>query len=217
MSDIILTIAIPSIPSRIRMNLEPLFSRLMTQVGSRKDVEIISLLDNKMMTNGRKRQVLHRIAQGKYCVQIDDDDNVVPNYIEEVCNAIQLHDGVDVIHYNQEATINGVPFLISTDINASRNPYNQLPVSPKDQNGNYIPCVRPPFHWCAWRTEFVKKFAFGKSMAGEDTFFVDNAVPNIKSDYKIDKILHLYNWSSGPSHTLFVPETINMPVVLSDE
>ena len=54
MSDIILTIAIPSIPSRIRMNLEPLFSRLMAQVGSRKDVEIISLLDNKMMTNSRK-------------------------------------------------------------------------------------------------------------------------------------------------------------------
>ena len=51
-------------------------------------------------------------------------------------------------------------------------------------------------------------------MAGEDTFFVDNAVPHIKSDYKIDKILHLYNWSSGPSHTPFVAETVNTPVVL---
>jgi hypothetical protein len=51
-------------------------------------------------------------------------------------------------------------------------------------------------------------------MAGEDTFFVDNAVPNAKTDYKIDKILHLYNWSSGPTHTPFIPDTINNPVVL---
>jgi len=214
MSDIILTIAIPSIPSRIRMNLEPMFSRLMTQIGSRKDVEVISILDNKSMTIGRKRQLLHSIAQGKYCVQIDDDDDVVPTFVEEVCGAIQSHDGVDVIHYNQEAIIEGVSFLISTDINAPRIPFDQLPRTPKDQSGNFIPCKRPPWHWCAWRTEFAKKFAFGNSMAGEDALFVENAIPNVKSDYKIDKILHIYKWSAQSTSAPLIPGNLNNPVVL---
>lgn len=212
MSDIILTIAIPSIPSRIRMNLEPMFSRLMTQIGSRKDVEVVSILDNKSMTIGKKRHMLHKLAQGKYCAIIDDDDDVTPNFVEEVCNAIQSHDGVDVIHYNQEAIIEGVSFLISTDVNAPRTPFDQLPRTPKDQNGNYIPCVRPPWHWCAWRTEFARKFPFGDSFSGEDAIFVEHAIPHVKSDYKIDKILHIYKWSAQNTSAPLLPGNVNKPV-----
>lgn len=214
MSNILLTIAIPSIPSRIRMNLEPMFSRLQSQIGSRKDVEIVSILDNKSMTIGKKRHMLHRLAQGKYCAIIDDDDDVTPNYVDEVTKAIQANDGVDVIHYDQEAIIDGTSFLISTDVRARMSPFDQLPRTPKDANGNYIPCVRPPWHWCAWRTEFAKKFPFGDSFSGEDTLFVEKAIPDVKSSHKIDKILHIYKWSSSTTAAPLIPGNVNVPVVM---
>ena len=214
MNDIKLTIGIPSIPSRVRMNLEPMFSRLMTQIANRKDVEVVSILDNKSMTIGKKRHLLHKIAQGEYCAIIDDDDDVTTDYVEEVCKAIENNKGVDVIHYNQEAIIEKVSFLITTDIHAPLEPFNQLPNNPKDPNGNYIPCVRPPWHWCAWRTDFAKQFPFGDSFSGEDTLFVEKAVPNIKSSYKIDKILHIYKWSANTTSAPMINDNPNPPVII---
>lgn len=212
--EILLTIAIPSIPSRMRMNLEPMFSRLMTQIGDRKDVEVVSIMDNKSMSIGKKRHLLHHIAQGKYCAIIDDDDDVTNDFVNEVCSAITLHDGVDVIHYNQEAIIDGVSFLISTDTNAPMNPFDQLPRYPKDAQGNYIPCKRPPWHWCAWRTEYAKKYPFGDSFSGEDTLFATEATKNINSHHKIEKVLHIYKWSSKSTSAPLLPGNANPPVVL---
>lgn len=214
MREIKLTIGIPSIPSRVRMNLEPLFSRLMSQIGDRKDVEVVTILDNKSMTIGRKRQLLHRIGQGKYTAIIDDDDDVVSTYVDDVVGAIENHDGVDVICYNQEAIINGTSFLISTDISHPMHPFDQLPQHPKDTEGNYIPCKRPPWHWCAWRTEFARRFSFGDSFSGEDAFFVESAIPNTKTQHKIDKILHIYKWSADATSAPLIPGNINNPVIL---
>lgn len=214
MSNILLSIAIPSIPSRMRMNLQPLFSRLMAQVGDRKDVEIVSILDNKSMTIGRKRQLLHRIAQGRYTAIIDDDDDVTPDYVAEVTKAISQHDGVDVICYDQEAVINGTSFLIATDIRHPVAPYEQLPRTPKDASGNFIPCRRPPWHWCAWRTELAREAAFGDSFSGEDTLFVENAMPKVKTQHKIEKILHIYRWSATATAAPLIPDNPNRPVTL---
>lgn len=215
MRDILLTIGIPSIPSRMRMNLEPMFSKIMAQIGTRKDIEVISILDNRSITIGKKRHMLHRLAQGKYCAIIDDDDDIAPNYVDEVYAAIKEHNGVDVIHYNQEAIFDGVSFLVVTDITAPRDPFEQMPRTPRDQNGNWIPVRRPPWHWCAWRTEFAKQFPFGDSNSGEDTMFVSSAVPNIKSHYKIDKILHTYKFSSVGTSAPLLHGNVNKPVVMT--
>jgi len=212
--EIILTIAIPSIPSRIRMNLEPLFSRLMAQVGDRKDVEIISVLDNKSMTIGRKRQLLHKIARGKYCVIIDDDDDVTSDFVKEVCKAIEENDGVDVIAYDQEAIINGVSFLVTSDIKHPCSPFDQLPPRPRDPQGNFIPCKRPPWHWCAWRTELAQQCPFGDSFSGEDTMFVENVVKIAKTQHKINKMLHVYRWSATATSAPLIANNPNKPVVL---
>lgn len=197
MTEKLLTIAIPSIPSRMRMNLEPFFSRLMSQIGDRKDVEVVSILDNKSMTIGRKKQLLYTIAQGKYTAIIDDDDDVTGDYVQEVTKAISENSGVDVISYDQEAFIEGVRFLIKSDISHQYEPtFEQLPSRPQDDNGNYIPCRRPPWNWCAWRTDFARECVFGDSFFGEDGTFVTNAMRKVKTQHKIDKVLHIYRWSS---------------------
>lgn len=214
MSNVLFTIGIPSIPQRIRGNLQPLFAKLMTQIGDRKDVEVISILDNKSMTIGRKRQLLHHIAQGKYTAIVDDDDDVSSNYVEEVTKAIHSYDGVDVICYDQEAIINGVSFLISSDISHPLHPFDQLPPSPKDANGNYIPCRRPPWHWCAWRTDLAKRAHFGDSFSGEDAMFVESVMPLTNTQHKINKILHIYKWYPSTTSAPLINNNLNRPVSL---
>ena len=81
MNTIKLTIAIPSIPSRNRQFLQPMYAKLMSQIGENRDVEVVSIMDNKIMTIGRKRSLLFKIAQGKYTCIIDDDDDVVPDFV----------------------------------------------------------------------------------------------------------------------------------------
>ena len=213
MSDqVLLSICIPSIPSRIRMSLEPLFSRLMAQVGNRKDVEIISVLDNKMMSIAKKRKHLLDIASGRYCTFLDDDDDFAPTYIEDVTNAIRGYDGVDVVCYDQQAFIEGVEYLISTDLKHLKKPcdpsteltFEQLPPTPRDASGRLVPCRRPPWIWCAWKTELIRSIDFGNSSFGEDGFFVVNAVGKAKLQYKIDKPLHIYRWSSKTTAAPFI-------------
>lgn len=213
MNDIKLTIGIPSIPSRMRMGLEPLFAKLQSQIGERKDVEVISLMDNKLMSIGRKKQLLLQIARGKYTCIIDDDDDISSNFVYEICEAIQNNDGVDVICYDQEAIIEGVSYLVTTDINHPKNPpFEQLPQHPKNSLGEYVPCKRPPWQWCSWNTEFCNKFKFGDSNWGEDSFFVENALKEVKTQYKINKILHIYKWSSKTSEAPFIANQVNIPV-----
>jgi len=214
MNKVLLTIGIPSIPSRIRGNLQPMFAKLMSQVGDRKDVEILSILDNKSMTIGRKRQLLHHIAQGKYTAIIDDDDDVTSDYVKEVTDAIIKHDGVDVICYDQEAIIDGVSFLISTDITHPMHPFDQLPQTPLDSKVNRIPCRRPPWHLCAWRTDLARKAHFGDSFSGEDALFVESVIPLTKTQHKINKMLHIYRWSPSATSAPLIPGNVNMPVSL---
>lgn len=215
MSEIILTIGIPSIPSRMKSHLQPMFDKIMAQIGDRKDIEVVSIMDNKRISIGKKRHMLHKIAQGKFCAIIDDDDDIAPNYVDEVYAAAKEHPEVDVIHYNQQAIFDGVSFLVVTDITAPRDPFEQMPWRPRDAYGNWIPVRRPPWHWCAWRTEFARKYPFGDSNSGEDTLFVSSAVPNIKSHHKIEKILHVYQFSSSATSAPLIPGNVNKPVDIS--
>lgn len=191
-----LTIGIPSLPERIRKYLEPKIAQLQSQIGSQKDVEIISLIDNRMASIGRKRTQLFNLAQGKYCTLSDDDDGLVDNYVEIMRNVINDNTDQDVICYNQLATINGRQWTIRTSLDHNKeHPFDQLAV---DGNGNIVPCNRPPWHWCAWKTSFAKTIPFGDSNCHEDAIFVREAVKHAKTQIVLDKVLCLYNESQTP-------------------
>jgi hypothetical protein len=197
MNNIKLTIGIPSLPNRTRMYLEPLYARLMSQIGDAKDIEVLSIMDNKVMSIGRKRTALFGIAQGKYTCIIDDDDDVVPDFVDTMRSIITDDLDVDVVCYNQDACIDGKCWTIKTSLkHNSVLPYDQLSV---DENGTPIPCKRPPWHWCAWKTSFARKISFGDSNTQEDTIFVADAIAKAKSELVLDKIMCKYRWSSTQS------------------
>ena len=197
MKNIKLTIAIPSLPERMDMYLRPLFDKLTKQIGDEKDIEILSIMDNRIMSVGRKRTALFHIAQGKYTCIIDDDDDVTDDFVETLRNTITDDLNVDVICYDQEANMNGRIWTVKTSLNYNKiHPFDQMQY---DQYGNTIPCCRPPWHWCAWNTEFARQFSFGDSNTQEDTLFVLDALERAKTQVVLDKTLCKYRWSPSVS------------------
>ena len=101
------TIMILSIPSRID-KLKDLMAKLEKQIGSREDVEILCLVDNKKQTIGKKRQNVLNAATGQYVACLDDDDTIADDYVQTICDAIENSEELpDVIAFNQHCTING--------------------------------------------------------------------------------------------------------------
>jgi len=203
-----LTIGIPCIPERTIKYLEPLFKRLESQVGPEKDVEIISLLDNKMISIGKKRELLFSLARGKYTCIIDDDDDVVDDFISTLREKITPELDVDVINYQQEALIDGKTWIIKTDLGHNNKiPFNQLEV---DSMGNPVPCHRPPWHWCCWKTDFVKQIKFEDINSCEDAVFVAEASDRAKNQLVIDKIMckYLFNSTVSSAPMQSIPEDI---------
>lgn len=201
MSDIKLTIAIPSLPSRMKMFLSPLYAKLLAQIGDQKDIEVLSIMDNKTMSVGKKRTRLFGIANGKYTCIIDDDDDVADDFVETMRKAITQDLDVDVICYNQEANMNGTVWIVKANLNHDKqHPYDQMKLG---KDGQPIPCLRPPWHWCAWKTEFAKRIPFGDSNTQEDTVFVMQAIEQAETQLVIDKTLCKYRWSPSVSQAQF--------------
>ena len=201
MNNIKLTVGIPTLPNRTRMYLEPLYAKLMNQIGNEKDIEVLAIMDNRVMSIGRKRTLLFLAAQGEYTCIIDDDDDVTDDFISTLRSTITKDLNVDVICYDQEANMNGRIWTDKTSLDYNQvHPFDQMQT---DQNGNTIPCKRPPWHWCAWNTKFARQFPFGDSNSQEDTVFVKNAIKKAKTQVVLDKTICKYRWSPTTSQAPF--------------
>lgn len=53
------------------------------------NVEILANVDNRTKSVGMKRNELVKEAQGQYVCFIDDDDEIAPNYIPKIMDAIE--------------------------------------------------------------------------------------------------------------------------------
>jgi len=200
-NEIILTIGIPSLPDRMFTHLTPLYEKLKSQIGDAKDIEVVTIIDNKAMSVGRKRTLLFKIAQGKYTCIIDDDDDVSSDFVETMRSHITNNTDVDVICYDQQAQIDGKTWIIKTSLQHNNKfPFDQLAL---DNYGRTVPCRRPPWHWCAWKTSLAKEIPFGDSNTQEDTIFVMEAISRAKSEIVIDKVMCYYNWNSTVSQAQY--------------
>ena len=62
------------------------------QIGSREDIEVIVLYDNKKRTIGQKRNALLDLAQGNHLVFLDDDDRISDDYILSIMEILDKSD-----------------------------------------------------------------------------------------------------------------------------
>jgi hypothetical protein len=190
-NQIIISVLILSIPSRLEKNLLPLYNKLLKQTENYPEVEILCLVDNKKMTIGEKRQSLLNISRGKWIFFLDDDDLLSEDFFETVIPILN-DDTIDVITFNQFCNVNGHEFIVNFSTN---NP-----------NQRYSPdlslILRPPFHMCIWNKNITKYSKFSDINYGEDYDWCKQMYPHIKSEIHINKILHYYNFSNDTSESI---------------
>jgi len=197
-----LSILILSIPSRISF-LEKLVSNLEKQIGDRQDVEILSLMDNKSYNVSDKRNAMLELARGSHLTWIDDDDNVADTYIEKITDTINKNPKVDVISFDQQCYLDGIPAKVFAKMG---NPHQDAVIDPT--TGVYKDILRPPYHWCVWRSKLAKSelFRFGVyvlgSHVGEDIDWLKRLYPKVKdSVYLEGEQLHIYTYSKEVSES----------------
>lgn len=182
----LISILIPSLPERL-----PKLNELLDCIPSTNpDVEVIVLMDNRRRQVGAKRNAMMAMAQGLYVAHIDDDELLSPDYFERVLPELTYM--VDVVAYDAGVSFNGSPeFRVITKLGADIG-------QPQDLgNGTYSDTVRPPWHWCAWRTDFARRFTFPEDYGWtEDWGWLSQALPQVKTWRRIDWIGFHHRWSA---------------------
>ena len=199
-SQLKLSILILSIPSRLEKYTK-LQDKLLAQIGDREDVEVLCMIDNKSFHIYEKRNVLLQAARGSHLAWLDDDDDVADNYIEKLTAVIEEDPSWDVISLNQDTYLDGKHARIYCEMG---NPHDPVIM---DVNGNYKDTLRPPYHWCVWRTELAQSESFRSaySQTGqscEDIDWLVRLYPKVLRSYKLDDFLHIYRWSSEGTESI---------------
>ena len=184
MSNILLTILVPTVPSRINYFYPKIMKQLMNQIKNYNNIELIAFFDNKKRTIGKKRDEMLNLAQGKYVTFIDDDDRISKDYIDEIMNAIITKDNVDCIVYNVICCVNNsdIKKLCKYGIEFEYGDIN----NGKEWRGK-------PAHTMIWKTAIAKKHTYSDKQNGEDIDWVKRAYLDIKTQHRIDKVLYYYD------------------------
>lgn len=176
-----LSILICSLTSR-SSQLKALLNGLHLQ-SEGKPVEILTNIDNRQKTTGRKRQELLEQSKGEYIVFIDDDDHVPHYYVDEMLKAAES--GADCFAINGTMTTDGkneVQWFISKD-------YSNDDVI---REGKII-YLRHTNHITGVRRDIALKAGFPNKSNAEDKWYSDRLV--LKSEYKISPPMYWYRFS----------------------
>ena len=95
-----LSILVPTVPNRIDTFYLTLIKELLKQCNNRDDIEILGLFDNKKRSIGSKRQDLLNMANGEYLVFIDDDDDISPDYINDIMTSLYNNLDADCVVFD---------------------------------------------------------------------------------------------------------------------
>jgi len=205
-SEIKFSILMLSIPERIE-SMKAAVTHLQEQAdatGQPKSVEILVMLDNRSKSISEKRNDLLMAARGKYVAFLDDDDAVSKEYMSKILQAIDEHEGVDCITFNQWCSLDGEPMDVEFGIG---NPHGQLW---RDEDGFLGDIKRPPYHMCLWRrdlaiTEEFRPMYGTNGQSTEDIDWLMRLYPKIQTEHHIPDALHGYIYNSKTTTSL-VPQ-----------
>jgi glycosyltransferase involved in cell wall biosynthesis len=178
-----LSILIPSLETRKPMLMQ-LLHHLVKINNSVSDVQILTNIDNRQKTTGKKREELLQQAQGKYVVFIDDDDWVPEYYVDEMLRACASD--CDCVAINGNMTTNGqhdTKWFMSKD-------FQNRDV----REGNQMVYYRRTNHITAVKREIALRAGFPDKSNAEDKYYSDRLV--LHSEFKIEKPMYTYRFST---------------------
>lgn len=200
-----LSILVSTIPRRLNNYFPQLMNKLLAQIGTRDDVELIGLFDNKKRSVGHKRNELLKMAQGEYLIFIDDDDNIADDYVTSIMDSLYANPDADCIVFDCITTING-------DINNQTYSkysiayeyiqYPEVSPNPFDSSARIANQWRgKPAHTMVYKSTLAKNHIYINQNYGEDVDWVKRACRDIVKEVRIDKVLYFYNFNSAVSET----------------
>ena len=129
-----------------------------------------------------------RMAAGDYIIYIDDDDEVVPDFINEIL--IGCNSGADTVTYNMEQ---------STDDKFDRKIVFSLDAGKNHRHGSFY--LYLPNHTCAIKRELALKVEFENINLSEDHKWAEALREYLKTEYHINKVLYYYKFNRQTSMT----------------
>jgi|SRR5688572_17346013 len=168
-------------------------------------IEVLTEIDNGEESTGKKRNELLERAKGDYVCFIDDDDEISPNYINILLEAIKTNP--DCVSLRGVMTTSGQnPLVFEHSIKyaayATKEPDQAFKQSPSwvkavwEQN-RFVTYERYPNHLNCIRASIAKQFKFPEINHGEDTNWATQIFNSglIKTEFYTDEILYYYRYN----------------------
>jgi glycosyltransferase involved in cell wall biosynthesis len=183
----LLSIVMLTIPER-KKRFEVLKKKVQKQIDFiRKyhlhECEIVEVNSKKLTDGGKsigaKRQEGLELSKGKYVCWLDDDDDIAPNYIQELTRLAVM--GADVCTFSSFCMLNDY-FMI-----AEMKLEHEI-----DEDARQGIIKRRPYQVCAFKKELLNNAKFPDTNWEEDVEFINAALPNCKSSAHSEAILHVY-------------------------
>lgn len=180
MSNPSLTICIPTVTGRERQ-FNALVDNIQAQAGD-YDVDILSYCDNKEISIGEKRNILYQEAKGEYCLMVDDDDVLVPDFLPVVFK--YLKDRPDCVTYLEKVIENGIVRMCCHS--------NRFKDWGSHVEGYHY--VRTPYFKDIIRTDICKAIPVPDVRYGEDHLWSIALKKSglIKTEAFIDRVMYIY-------------------------
>lgn len=153
-------------------------------------IEIIFYSDNKQMTIGEKREKLYKGCHGKYSIQVDDDDELAPNAIELILEAIKSNPEIPCITFRESCMMNG-------QYKSSNHSIRYFQWMDNQDGFDY---VRSPFYKDVIRTDIAKSVPFEHIRYNEDERWAKAIYPLLTDEIHIDQELYYYIYEPKETH-----------------
>ncbi len=154
------------------------------------EVEVLVCSDDKTATIGEKREIMYKHSKGGYSWQIDDDDDIAPNAIQLILEAIKSNQNVDCITFEERCDMNG-------KIKRSNHALKYDKWQDSFDGFDYVRC---PFYKDVIRTDIAKSVPFPHIRYNEDEQWSMALRPHLKTEVHIDEQLYLYSYYPKETH-----------------
>lgn len=156
-------------------------------------VEVITEKDNKEVTIGEKREKLYQLAHGIFSIQIDDDDELAPNAIQLILEAIKSNPDVDCITFEEHININGEVEKSNHSLS-----YGDWEGEGGKELWDGFHYHRTPFFKSVIKTEIAKSVPIPHIRFGEDHQWAQALKSHLKTEVHISQELYRYIHISSP-------------------
>lgn len=197
MSECLWTIMIPTTVDRDEL-YEKLCDELHRQIirlgiELNKQIEIISIRDNKEISVGLKRQRLLEKAKGKFVSGFDSDDFPHKDYIEDIWIAMITNPDTQHIGFIEDCDIDGIKSRSIFSI--KHKSWDEI-----EEGYDQVRCANPK---SVIRRTKALQVGFEDLRFGEDRIFSEAVTPLLESEIFIEKPLYRYIHRSSNHNTRY--------------